>query len=105
MRSLILFLLTIFGISAWDSADAAPPLFLPRQAASHAHVRFNAAQMLVLGHLEEAEVTFPDGEKHPLVVELVQSHGDGIHSWVGAHRDAGRDYRTIITTGPAEASA
>jgi hypothetical protein len=100
VRFIILIFPLLIGLGAWDSADAAPPLFLPSQAAAPAHVRFNAAQMLALGHLDEAEVTLPDGEKHPLIVELIQSHGDGIYSWVGAHRDAGRDYRTIVTTGP-----
>jgi hypothetical protein len=102
---------SVFGLFPWEYADAAPPLLLRAQASERAAnapglntqasaVRFNAGQMLALRHLEEAEVTLPDGVTHPLVVELVQPHGNGIFSWVGSHRDAGNAYRAIVTTGP-----
>src|SRR5688572_20530781 len=46
-------------------------------------VRFNAGQMLKLKHGELARLEIPGLAARDVVFELAESHGDGIHSWVG----------------------
>src|SRR5688500_10312562 len=46
-------------------------------------VRFNAAQMLKLGTLDELDVNLPGLGKHEAVFRHATDHGGGIASWVG----------------------
>jgi hypothetical protein len=63
-------------------------------------VRFNAAEMRAARHLDEVQLTLPNGFSHPVVVDLVTDHGGGIVSLVGRLKDRGNHYRVIVTTGP-----
>jgi hypothetical protein len=72
---------------------------LPFQSEGTA-VRFNSEEMFKLKHRDEVEFTLPDGMPQAYVFEFAQSHGDGIRSWIGQHKDRGTAHRAIITTGP-----
>ena len=62
-------------------------------------VRFNAAQVLGMGAQGEVTFTTPGARTHTFVFDLVQSHGEGITSWVGKHKTLGAAHRAIVTTG------
>lgn len=64
-------------------------------------VKFNAAHMQHVRSGGEMDFTLPNAKRYAIVVELAQSHGDGIASWTGYLRDHGKNYRAIITAGPA----
>ena len=113
LRTALARLLAPFAASlGLAAAFAAPPqLVVPHsgpfadQSPAGVHsqaqrVRFNAAEMLALHRGDEVEFTLPNAARHAFVVDLIQSHGEGIYSWVGHHRDRGTAFRAIITTGP-----
>ena len=64
-------------------------------------VQFNASQMQHVRSGGEMDFTLPNARRYTIVVELAQSHGDGIASWTGYLKDHGKNYRAIITAGPA----
>ncbi len=64
-------------------------------------VQFNAAQMQHVRSGGEMDFTLPNARRYTIVVELAQTHGDGIASWTGYLKDHGKNYRAIITAGPA----
>ena len=111
MRTFLFLIGTLLAGAAWS----APPelLTFAKQAASTAttpardvvsrgrRAHFNAAAMFALPRGAEVELALPDGSRHPFVYEMQQAHGGGVRSWIGRHRDLGRDYRAIVTSGPA----
>ena len=111
MRTFLFLIGTLLAGAAWS----APPQLLTftKQAAVAAGApardviararpaRFNASAMFALPRGAEVELALPDGSRHPFVFEMQQSHGGGVRSWIGRHRDFGKDYRAIVTSGPA----
>jgi hypothetical protein len=99
----------LMGAGTW--ADAAQ-LFLPRAhgaqksataalPADAMPVTFNRAEMLKLRVQQEAQLTLPDGSSHSFVLDEIKDHGEGVQSWIGHHKQGGRENRAIVTTGPA----
>ena len=79
------------------------PLNLP--SASGASVRatpvlFNLSAMQEVRSGGEVDFTLPNAQHYSIVIELAQSHGDGITSWTGYLKDYGKRYRALITAGP-----
>jgi len=111
MRTFLFLIGTLLAGAAWS----APPQLLTfaKQAASAGttpardvisrgrQAHFNAAAMFALPRGSEVELALPDGSRHPFVFEMQRSHGGGVRSWIGKHRDLGKDYRAIVTSGPA----
>ncbi|MBK6980997.1 MAG: hypothetical protein IPH30_05540 [Betaproteobacteria bacterium] len=63
-------------------------------------VEFNAREMLALRHGDEVQLTLPNGVTHDYIFELAQQHGNDIASWVGRHKELGKEHRVIVTNGP-----
>jgi hypothetical protein len=96
----------------WATAGlalAAPPLLTdvagaagnaPAAKSQAAAVRFNAGEMFRLAPRAEVEVTLGH-RAYVVIFDRAEQHGDGIASWIGYVKEAGKDYRAVITTGPA----
>src|SRR5688572_11061355 len=101
-------------ISAASFADAAPKQFFRAHQAKSAKpskapdvqsgalpIQFNVDEMLGLRHGEEIQLALPNAVARTVVFERSQSHGGGVHSWVGHFKERGKNNRVILTTGPA----
>lgn len=100
----------LFLFAAGAAAAAGPKMLLPEGPPSFdpaggfhslGHpVRLNTPQLLALRRGDEAEIELPDGTLQTIVMDLVQAHGQGVHSLVGHLKDRGNEDRVTITTGP-----
>ncbi len=82
------------------STLAAPKAGAPKVAVPGIPVEFNAREMLALRHGDEVQLTLPNGVTHDYIFELAQRHGGDVASWVGRHKELGKEHRVIITNGP-----
>ena len=63
-------------------------------------VLFNYSAMQDVRSGGEVDFTLPNAQHYSIIIELAESHGDGITSWTGYLKDHGKRYRVLITAGP-----
>ena len=63
-------------------------------------VQFNFSAMQDVRSGGEVNFTLPNAKNFAIVIELAQSHGDGVTSWTGYLKDYGKRFRALITAGP-----
>ena len=63
-------------------------------------IMLNRAAMDDLKKNDEFEFVLPNATRHLIVFDRIEDHGGGMRSSVGYLKNLGKDFRTIITTGP-----
>lgn len=64
-------------------------------------VKLNRSAIAKLARQDEIDLTLTDAIPHTVVIDRTEDHGGGIRTIVGYLKNHGKDFRVVLTTGPA----